>query len=1535
MIKINFSILFTTFNFFLKMNKLINNFPSLVDAILRFVVLLVFLFPSRFYAQAIGVTAPAASGSICAGTTLNITFTTTGTFSNTPSVNVFSAQVSDAIGSFGGSPVTIGTLTATAGGTITCTLPSTLLTSNLYRYRVISNNPAINGSDNGADQLIYAITLNSPTVTQSSFCQTEVFSLTFTQTSCAFMSTPSTNVYSVELSNAAGSFTSPVVIGTYTAVVPGPITCTIPGGTAQGTGYRMRVVASNPSVIGPDNGSNLSIIAPVGTPTVFGNGRWNVYCYAADNNYTTNYVGTYTETSLSFTTTTRWANTASPSAASGYSGCVINPAMYSFVYKRTNIPCGYYQLDIPNHRQEVYFIINGVAVFTHTNGCCDSHTNAWRGVIEATDEIELRCSNTPSNGLLQATFTKLNQLVISAPVRVCSLTTATLTSANTGTLPIDYSWTPAGSVSPSTGSPTTIATPAATTTYVVTGTDPVTGCAVFSNSVVVTVSATAATSSSITAGGNICNGFNNTVITVSGANTYSWAPPAGLSATTGTIVTATPTITTTYTITGSNNCTTSIATRVVTVRNTPTISPSVFGNNVWNVYCYNNTALTDFYGFYTENNLSFDSRNRWAVSSTPSVALTTTAGTGYSGCNLIPATHGTISKRTNFPCGYYRIETAHDDYVTILINNVQVFQHLTGGDVHSGVAGGVWTGFLGSSSTVEIRYVNVSSGGYITATFVAVPAPVLSPPVTICLGTSTTFTAAAITGATYLWAPATNLSSTTGTVTTSSATVSTNYTCTITDTLTGCTSASTTSLTINPLPTTSVTPLSSTLNCAAESTTLTAGGANTYSWAPSAGLSATTGYSVIASPTANTIYTVTGSNNCTAVVSSATVMVVPLINPTVFPTGTWNAYCFNSTTYTNYYGYYTEDGGGASGYDFNTTTRWAANAAPSTANATNGLAYQGCTMPTSAYTMSFKRTGFTCNTYSIIALGNDDNVYVNINGTQVATRATSSASVVLWVGVLSNLTTVEIRLLQNTSTASLNIAFVPASITSSVAVWSGAVSSDWFNAANWCGSNTPSVTDDAIIFNSGTAFQPVIGASGATCLDLTIFGAAAATATSAAIPAASLVVSGAFGLTVYGDWINRGFFNAGTGTVSILGTGAKTMSCNTTQTFNRLVINNVGDVTLSPTIHRITSNMDFQNGVVVSTGTLQFLNGATATNASDVSYVEGPVVKFGNQAFTFPIGLNDLYRPVSISAPVNTSDNFTAQYFYSNPSPPYTSTSKDATIDHISSCEHWILNRTGGSSIVNVNLTWAANSCGITTYTDLVIARWDAGQVKWKDHGAINVTGTNAAGSMQSSSPVTVFSPFTLGSKTNLNPLPIELLDFTAVCVQEGVQLNWTTASERNNDYFYIERSVDGKEWVEIAKKYSGANSALKKTYVMTDNNFADETSYYRLWQVDKDQHKEMLKTVVSQCHLAQNEFRFFPNPARNEINLVFNVSASDLDGTFSITDNLGRLCHSEKMDLKKGTNFILVPVKLKPGVYFISYTSNLFKHEVRKLVIQ
>ena len=64
-----------------------------------------------------------------------------------------------------------------------------------------------------------------------------------------------------QLSNATGSFSSPIELGRMTTNTSGSITVTIPSGIFEGTGYRIRLVTTNYPMISNDNGTNLTITA--------------------------------------------------------------------------------------------------------------------------------------------------------------------------------------------------------------------------------------------------------------------------------------------------------------------------------------------------------------------------------------------------------------------------------------------------------------------------------------------------------------------------------------------------------------------------------------------------------------------------------------------------------------------------------------------------------------------------------------------------------------------------------------------------------------------------------------------------------------------------------------------------------------------------------------------------------------------------------------------------------------------------------------------------------------------------------------------------------------------------------------------------------------------------------------------------------------------------------------------------------------------------------------------------------------------------
>lgn len=269
----------------------------------------------------------------------------------------------------------------------------------------------------------------------------------------------------------------------------------------------------------------------------------------------------------------------------------------------------------------------------------------------------------------------------------------------------------------------------------------------------------------------------------------------------------------------------------------------------------------------------------------------------------------------------------------------------------------------------------------------------------------------------------------------------------------------------------------------------------------------------------------------------------------------------------------------------------------------------------------------------------------------------------------------------------------------------------------------------------------------------------------------------------------------------------------------------------------VLNNLNLHSGNVNTTASdlMIIQNNATVSGANNASHINGPCRKVGNQAFTFPIGKNGLLRTAGLSAPSSTTDHFTAEYFDQNPSPVYSSSSLDASLDNVSTCEYWIIDRTNGSSSASATLTWdAATSCGIAALADLRVARWNG--ALWADEGNNSTTGNTTSGSILSGT-ISSFSPFTLASASSANPLPIKLVDFTASIVREetAVLLDWQTESEVNNDFFTIERSSDGYNWLAIHKASGAGSSNSLLRYEHLDENPLSGISYYRLKQTDFD----------------------------------------------------------------------------------------------------
>ncbi len=111
-------------------------------------------------------------------------------------------------------------------------------------------------------------------------------------------------------------------------------------------------------------------------------------------------------------------------------------------------------------------------------------------------------------------------------------------------------------------------------------------------------------------------------------------------------------------------------------------------------------------------------------------------------------------------------------------------------------------------------------------------------------------------------------------------------------------------------------------------------------------------------------------------------------------------------------------------------------------------------------------------------------------------------------------------------------------------------------------------------------------------------------------------------------------------------------------------------------------------------------------------------------------------------------------------------------------------------------------------------------------------------------------------------PLPVELVNFTAS--PSGAleaTLLWTTASEFNNDYFEVQRSLDGQTWTTVGVVSGNGTSSATTNYVFVDNVPEAALYYYQLNQVDLDGTSTFseVRAVQFESHGA---ITLGPNPA-------------------------------------------------------------------------
>ena len=183
-----------------------------------------------------------------------------------------------------------------------------------------------------------------------------------------------------------------------------------------------------------------------------------------------------------------------------------------------------------------------------------------------------------------------------------------------------------------------------------------------------------------------------------------------------------------------------------------------------------------------------------------------------------------------------------------------------------------------------------------------------------------------------------------------------------------------------------------------------------------------------------------------------------------------------------------------------------------------------------------------------------------------------------------------------------------------------------------------------------------------------------------------------------------------------------------------------------------------------------------------------------------------------------------------------------------------------------------------------------------------------------------------------LSALPVELVDFTAEVFEDVVKLNWSTASERDNDYFEVERSIDGINFLTLGKIQGRGTTGQLSNYQLQDNHPQQGINYYRLKQVDLD--GKFSFSDIEQIEFTDNEtsIHIFPNPSKIGF-LNMNFVSKTKNTTIEIYDMLGRLVYQNKIE-NIGSQSLTIPTKDWSNGIFIVSISNVRMEKKLKVVI-
>ncbi|MDP1675454.1 MAG: T9SS type A sorting domain-containing protein, partial [Bacteroidota bacterium] len=185
-----------------------------------------------------------------------------------------------------------------------------------------------------------------------------------------------------------------------------------------------------------------------------------------------------------------------------------------------------------------------------------------------------------------------------------------------------------------------------------------------------------------------------------------------------------------------------------------------------------------------------------------------------------------------------------------------------------------------------------------------------------------------------------------------------------------------------------------------------------------------------------------------------------------------------------------------------------------------------------------------------------------------------------------------------------------------------------------------------------------------------------------------------------------------------------------------------------------------------------------------------------------------------------------------------------------------------------------------------------------------------------------------------VNPLPVELVSFTATVRSGKVELSWSTATEINNAGFAIEKNSNGI-WNKIGYVEGNGTTNAPRNYSFTDNASAGKYQY-RLKQIDRDGKFEYSNIVEAIVALTANDYALgqnYPNPFNPSTTITFAMKNTE-HATVTVYNMLGQevaILFNGLANANELYSLSFNARNLSSGMYFYSLRSSN-RNEVKKM---